>query len=242
MARVKLLVLRPGDVGEELAESLANMDILVKHAPSLTINTLPFEPPKLAYDLIIFISPTAVIHSTLLHADLRQFENPIIAVGAGTASQLREVGIDKVRVPDRFNSEGMLAMPELQQVQNKRILVVKGQGGRSLLQDTLKDRGAEYQSLDVYVREPLAIEQEVVDWYLEGEFTKGITSASVETLSAYDSQRQDRTLPIPDFILAASERIAEVANSLGYTDVTTVGGAANHFFITAMEDYLNTHD
>lgn len=242
MSKVKLLVLRPGPVGSQLAEALCGNDMSARHAPTLAINSLQFTAPSARYDAIIFISPTAVMHGEKLLREIETLTQTVIAVGSGTAMKLSEAGIKDVLIPDTFNSEGLLAMTELQQPADKRILIVKGQGGRPLLKESLIAQGARCETLDVYEREPIRIDENHWDWYWQGEQVRGLTAASVETLSAFDEQRQLSHAPFPDFILTASDRIAEVGRSLGYTDVRTVGGAANHFFITAMEDYLKAHD
>ena len=242
MSMVKVFVLRPGPVGSQLADALTNNDLTARHAPTLTIRSLEFVQPSSTFDAVIFISPTAVMHSEGLLSQLEAMSSTIIAVGSGTAMKLKDAGIEDVRIPDTFNSEGLLAMTELQQSADKRFLIVKGRGGRPLLRDSLVAQGALCETLDVYEREPRQIDDSHWDWYWEGDSYRGLTAASVETLSAFDDQRQRHKAPYPDFILAASDRIAEVGRTLGYTDVRTVGGAANHFFITAMEDYLKAHD
>ena len=242
MTMFKVFVLRPGPVGLQLADALSTDRLNAMHAPTLVINKLEYAIPSATYHAVIFISPTAVIHSDKLHSELTTLTSNVIAVGSGTAMKLDEAGIADVRIPDTYNSEGLLAMPELQQPAAKQILIVKGRGGRPLLRESLIEQGASCETLDVYERKPIHIDQSHWDWYWQGDCRRGVTAASIETLSAFDEQRQRYNAPFPDFILAASDRIAEVARSLGYTDVRTVGGAANHFFITAMEDYLQAHD
>ena len=78
----------------------------------------------------------------------------IVTVGQGTARQLQQ---DFQRAADLlpaegYNSEALLATPLLQQVTNKRILILKGQGGRNLLADTLSDRGAKVSYANLYRR------------------------------------------------------------------------------------------
>ena len=242
--RVKLLVLRPGEIGLDLSNNLNELSTSIKsqHAPTLSIEPLSFSLSEKSYYAVIFISPTAVIACKDCIATINNQGRLIFAVGAGTANKLKAYGVKNVLIPQTFNSEGLLAMTELAQVHNKAILIVKGEGGRELLLDTLADRGAQCDTLNVYRRKPLAIQAETWDWYWQGDDVKGITVASVETLSAFDSYRRKDQLTVPEFILVASDRIAEVAESLGYTDVITVGGAANHFFVTAMEKHLQAHD
>ena len=51
--------------------------------------------------------------------------------GPGTAAALAAVGIADVRIPETtFDSEGLLALPELADVRGKRIAIFRGEGGR----------------------------------------------------------------------------------------------------------------
>lgn len=105
-------------------------------------------------DILIFISANAV-HRCYLYIGKDLPAGPKIAcVGRGTARQLQQ---DYHRAADLlpdggYNSEALLAMPALQPVAGKRILILKGEGGRTLLADTLADRGADVSYANLYRR------------------------------------------------------------------------------------------
>ena len=68
---------------------------------------------------------------------------PAAAVGGGTRRELERRGVASVLAPQAgADSEALLALPAMQQVAGKRI-VFRGQGGRELLGDTLRNRGAQ---------------------------------------------------------------------------------------------------
>ncbi|MEO8343253.1 MAG: uroporphyrinogen-III synthase, partial [Gallionella sp.] len=77
----------------------------------------------------------------------------IATVGQGSAKALRESGIAQIIAPtERFDSEGLLALPQLQNVAGWRVMIFRGDGGRELLGDTLKARGAMVEYATCYQR------------------------------------------------------------------------------------------
>lgn len=238
MSKWKVLVCRPGLAGAELADSLGKIGVDARHGPTLEVEDLPLTTPSVHYDVMIFISPTAVSSSVARLPDFTKLADHLLAVGSGTGRDLNNLGVMDVQIPAQFNSEGLLAMPILQQVSGKNILIVKGRGGRPLLHQTLVERGANCDLLDVYDRRPASVEGDVWRWFWEGAKPRAITSASVETLAAFDTQRKASDKPLPDMLFVGSDRIAEAAEKLGYTCVMKVGGAANSFFQQAIESAM----
>ena len=77
----------------------------------------------------------------------------VACVGRGSARELEHFGIENVIVPTgRFDSEALLERPELQRVAGNKIVIFRGDGGRELLGDTLKSRGAEIEYAECYRR------------------------------------------------------------------------------------------
>ena len=108
-------------------------------------------------DILIFVSRNAV--SFLGHI----YDNPanrfgeldVLAVGSGTAEALRERGFRNVISPDRGSgSEAVLELGLLQKdtVQGKKIVILRGAGGRELLRDTLQQRGVVVDVVELYYR------------------------------------------------------------------------------------------
>ncbi len=81
----------------------------------------------------------------------------LIAVGSATAQVLQQAQLStasyEVLQPTVANNEGMLAMPEVEQLQaGDKLLVWRGLGGRRLLVDTLQARGVHIDSIAWYER------------------------------------------------------------------------------------------
>ena len=106
------------------------------------------------YDWAIFISSNAVQNGMprLLKQGIPS-NLKFAAIGPVTASELQSFGIKDVLIPNgRFDSESLLALPEMHAVSNKIILIVRGIGGREVLAESLKARGAQVSFAECYQR------------------------------------------------------------------------------------------
>jgi len=109
-----------------------------------------------SYDWAIFISTNAVQNSMPrlldelggIPANLR-----FAAIGPTTAAELAKFGVQNVLTPhNRFDSESLLALPEMQQADGQRFMIFRGVGGREVLAETLKARGAAVDFAECYRR------------------------------------------------------------------------------------------
>ena len=76
----------------------------------------------------------------------------IIAIGEATQHTLIQRGLHVHHLPTQANSEYLLTLPALQHIQNKSILLIKGENGRTLISETLTARGATLKIIKVYRR------------------------------------------------------------------------------------------
>lgn len=107
------------------------------------------------FDLAIFISPNAVRYGMAEIAAAGGIPSGlrIATVGQGSAKALRDAGAADVIAPlGRSDSEALLALPQLQNVRSWKIAIFRGDGGRELLGDTLKARGANVEYVACYQR------------------------------------------------------------------------------------------
>ena len=103
----------------------------------------------------IFISTNAVEHGLpfVLKSGSWPAKVRCAGVGPSTASALAGFGITQVLVPvQRFDSEGLLALPEMHAVAGMRIVIFRGTGGRELIAETLRARGAKVVYAECYRR------------------------------------------------------------------------------------------
>ena len=108
------------------------------------------------YDWAIFISSNAVQFGmpAVKHAFHSLPESiKFAAIGPSTQKALKLFDVHDVLIPEEnFDSEGLLATSEMNDIQNKKIVIFRGEGGRETLAETLRARGAEVTYAECYVR------------------------------------------------------------------------------------------
>ena len=107
-----------------------------------------------SYDWAIFISSNAVQNGMPRLVKVGIPTNlKFAAIGPVTATELKSFGVKEVLMPnERFDSESLLTLPEMTDVTGKKILIVRGIGGRDVLAETLKARGAIVTFAECYQR------------------------------------------------------------------------------------------
>ena len=108
------------------------------------------------FDWAIFISSNAVQNSLpRLIQKLGHIPRHLkfAAIGPKTTADLAEFGIKNTLSPqDRFDSEALLALPEMQNMKNQKVLIFRGIGGREVLAETLRQREAIVEFAESYQR------------------------------------------------------------------------------------------
>ncbi|MBI4807621.1 MAG: uroporphyrinogen-III synthase [Nitrosomonadales bacterium] len=168
-------------------------------------------------DLAIFISPNAVRYGMAAIAAAGGLPPmlQIATVGQGSARALQEHGVARVIVPaERFDSEGLLAMPELQDVGGKRVMILRGDGGRELLGDTLGARGATVEYVTCYLRRKHDLDVGM----LRAARADAITVTSSEAL-AHLWEMLEGTELAGTALFVPHPRIAELAQNQGWTNI-----------------------
>ena len=170
------------------------------------------------HTVAIFISRNAVEHGRKLVSQLPA-DTRCLAIGSRTASELEQAGIPVAFHPQQgFTSEDLLAWPELQALDDTRVFIFCGEGGRPHLADELTRRGAEVTRLEVYRRStPQMTRTELAAKLLDTQ-PNVVTITSVETLRNFLLMADK----LPDFdaralaLIAGSGRIAEAAVAAGF--------------------------
>lgn len=183
----------------------------------------------LACDMVLFTSPNAAGAAHALQALQPRPGQVWLAVGEGTRRALARCGVDAAS-PTRMDSEGLLAMPQLQGVAGKHIGLVTAPGGRGQLVPALKAGGADVLRADVYRRVPTTIAN--VRWQalataLASPERTLLALSSGEALHALQYQLPGdlRTPFCEAAAVAASARLAALARQTGFSRITVAADA-----------------
>jgi uroporphyrinogen-III synthase len=163
-----------------------------------------------------------------LRADLTAIK--VMAIGAATAAALQLLDIEVAVTPERrYDSESLLDSKALQDVAGKRLVIFRGEGGRTLLADTLRQRGAQIDYAEVYRRiQPRTDVQPLLDAW-QAEKIQVVTVTSNEALqnlyNMLNDEGRQKLLATP--LVVMSQRTAELAQHLGFKHTPLVSAQAS---------------
>jgi len=236
-----ILITRPEGKGTELALELQQAGYQTTLCPVLTLDYLTVNSSELAplenADKIIFISQDAV-HALLKLTPTINKAAQLYAVGQQTADAVYEAFGRRAAVPKQHDSEGLLELKTLQDVELSNIVLVKGEGGRTTIAKTLKQRGALLNQLVVYKRS--AIESEPGKWmdHWQTIDVEGIvitSNAAVDAIFNGLNEPQLAWLKERQFFVA-SERIADYLKQQNVvrTQIYIAAGASDNAMFTCI--------
>jgi len=226
---LKVLVTRPAGQSASLIETIQAQGGVAHAFPLIEIHPVSQCSASLSrvndYDLVIFVSRNAVECAWSFLSVSQLASSQVAAVGQATAAALIQHGHPADIVPTyRYDSEGLLAMPELEYVSGKRILIVRGQGGREVLANSLRERGADVDYAEVYQRVPT----EQVLTYSSDDIDVIIITSSEALVHLQDIARQTgKTWLLAKPLLVIHERIAMRAGELGFKLNPVIAGQAS---------------
>ncbi|MGY1531378.1 uroporphyrinogen-III synthase [Luteimonas sp. A649] len=171
----------------------------------------------LASPRVVFTSPAAVAAAATLQPLRPRPDQAWAAVGAGTALALRRAGAGHVGSPERMDSEGLLALPSLRDVQGLDVGLVTAPGGRGVIAATLARRGARVLRANVYERVPIAPSPRAVATLRALDAPAWLLLSSGEALEhVLATLPGDALARLQEAaVVAASERLAGLARERG---------------------------
>jgi uroporphyrinogen-III synthase len=246
---VGVVITRPARQAAALARELAALGARPLVFPAIVILPPGDDAPlrdvqrNLArYDIAIFVSANAVEYAV---ADPSAWPARLLvfAPGSGTATALAATGIADARVPaTTMDSEGLLALPELDDVAGKRVVIFRGAGGRELLRTTLEARGAKVEQVECYRRaRPATGAGGLIEAWRDHR-VDAVTLTSSEGLdnlwAIFDSEGRGYFAATPTFV--PHPAIAERAHAVGLRSVI-VTPPADAGLIASLLEYFAAH-
>ncbi|WP_428623207.1 uroporphyrinogen-III synthase [Sedimenticola sp.] len=229
LSGIGVLVTRAAHQAATLCRLIDSRNGLALRFPSVEIK----DPPDTArvtaqlagladYDIAIFISPNAVLWGIKLSPQQKlPAAVALAAVGKRTAQTLAESGYPVDVVPEfSFDSEGLLETPELKDVAGKRILILRGNGGRELLGEALQERGASVDYAEVYQRACPEIDSEplLYRWRDDVDVVTVTSNILLENLFSMLGEKGQPLLQQTPMIVV-SDRMRQHARELGCREV-----------------------
>ena len=230
-----VLVTRPARQAGAFAQKLAALGASPIVFPAIVI--LP--PDDLAalenvhariatFDVAVFVSANAVEYGA---PDPAQWPKGLVAIapGPGTAEALASLGIGPVRHPtSAFDSESMLKLPELADPRGRRVIIFRGERGREVLSASLRQRGAQVETVACYRRAAPASGAEGLVEAMRECRVHAVTFTSSEGVdnlwTVVGDEGRRLLVSLPAFVPHA--RIAERAQQHGLRVTLTAGGDA----------------
>lgn len=221
---LRILNTRPKEQGQILHTAIQQAGGIAIDFPTLEIQEcespwLVNLPDLNSLEHAIFISANAA-HCCFKQLQKQQINWPpeiqAIAIGQGTAQALQQYGI-AAEIPQSPDSEHLLQLPSLKQIKQQKILLIKGEGGRRLIEDYLLEQGAELTILAVYKRALPTINHQYSNSLWQDDAVDIILLTSEQSIhnlfKLFSQQSHDWLKSKPCLVI--SERLAQIATHLG---------------------------
>jgi uroporphyrinogen-III synthase len=241
-----VLVTRPEHQAGPLCQWIEQHGGVAIRWPALAIREPRDWAPALAifarlteYALAIFTSANAVDRAMPRIRECGGFPTglEIAAIGQATSEALARQSIVPDLRPDAgFTSEALLALPRLQRVAGQAIVIVRGEGGRELLAETLTARGARVVHAEVYRRErPVTDVAALLDRWARGEIGAVVVTSTESLMNLFDMlgvAGQDYLRRTP--MIAIGARTVQTASNLGCQHLLLAREASNAAIAAAL--------
>lgn len=245
----RLLLTRPADESAALSDVLAQAGIFSSRLPLLEIEPIPVSDTMCAaiqtldrFCAVIVVSkPAARIGVELVS---RYWPQPPalkwFSVGAATAQILEDSGLDASFPAEGDDSEALLELPGLRAVitqPHARVLIMRGEGGRELLAERLRELGASVEYLELYRRGVPHYPPTALLDRIEAERLNGLVVSSgqgFEHLHQLAGAAWPQLARLPLFV--PSPRVAELARAAGAQTVVDCRGASAAALLTALRE------
>ena len=233
--RLTLLITRPAQQSVHLMDKITEQGgkaylfptlEIISHSASQLKSILT---PKSYWDKVIFTSANAVYPIMPFWSALT-CQPQVFAIGSGTARALAEYQINARQPREDFSSEGLLSLPELQGIEQQRLVIFTGRAGRNFLAPQLRQRGALVRIVPVYERRcPRALLDKVYqEWQQAGlQVIVSTSSESLGNLCSMTKSSDARSWLYQQQLLVISPQMKQMAHNLGFKHQARVAANAS---------------
>ncbi|MEX0584697.1 MAG: uroporphyrinogen-III synthase [Natronospirillum sp.] len=246
-----VIITKPADQAEHWLKILSTNGWTVLSVPLLGLEDIPYNADQRAlwlnldqYAGVIMVSPQAAL--SCAKALDEYWPQPPAGVhwlcnGAGTAQTLRAhypmADALSLHFPAAGNqAEDVLALHQMQHVAQQKWLIVAGEGGRTVMADTLITRGANVTRLEVYRRHSLRLNQAQVQ-------SLSIPDAIIQISSRQALESLTSQAPLVTKqevkLLVSSSRLAAAAEQHAWQHIMQANGASLEATLNALKRHAN---
>lgn len=243
-----ILITRPSHQAQGLIQLLSDKGASLLLFPTLVIHPAADSAhlnvqirEQYQADWNIFISPNAVDHALPLLKNqglLNKMSGKFAAVGAGTRDSLANYGITDVIYPlSEVGAEALLHALAPESLAGKHVVIFKGDSANETLEEGLKVRGSIIHPIVCYERKHSQDDPQPLVHALEHDHLDIIITTSGDGLRAL-------VKIIPEFlhealfmrpVVVVSERIREIASTLGFTSIYLSQDASDRAIVAAIQ-------
>jgi uroporphyrinogen-III synthase len=234
-----VIITRPLQQGQALVQRLVQAGHQATLFPLLEILPLEDESALRAalsrlheYALVAFVSPNAIAAS-LRHVKQWPDGVDIAVVGEGSRQALLAHGIIErgMRIfspknRERTDSQTLLEVLDLPALAGRRVLILRGESGRELLADALREAGAQVEPVAAYRRQSPQMDDAVrqqLHALLSEDATWVVTSSealrNLAAMSSATGHAGDGARLLTQKLLVPHIRIEETARELGFARI-----------------------
>lgn len=236
-----VLITRPLADARQLQQMLASAQIpsviqpLFTLAAGLQLDQLPALVHQA--DIVIAVSKHAVMYASQALAAPWP-DKRYLAVGQATQTLLQQVSHQAVVAPQQQTSEGLLQLTALHQVNSANILILRGQSGRELLAEHLRDRGAKVRYCECYRRQVMPLDGQacIASWQQAKVHYLVITSSEQLDLLQQLCPNSELSWLHQQHLITVSHRIALHARTLGFETITISNEASNQSLFQSLNE------
>jgi len=243
----KILVTRPNHQSENMCKLIEQQGWQAIRFPVIAIKARSLSRQELKrvqnidlYQKVFFVSVNAVNFALqIINGKMERLQKvSCIAVGNASYKALTAYGMSNVLVPEQgFNSEEILAMPEMQDMRGQSCLIIRGEGGREILAASLRARGAKVDYLEVYKRVVPVSDNRLVSEYLQHKAIAAILIYSgdalknlLQMLAKHDINNNLLNTPL----VVISQRVECLAKKIGFKNIIIADEASDSAMMNAL--------